>query len=72
MSPVIEADSIDRSIVFAASRYGKGDGDDYLNCPMNREEYEQFVAELVTAEPLSRRRGWLSAIFPRHPRPSFF
>ena len=38
IAPVIEADSIDRSIVFAASRYGKGDGDDYLNCPMDREE----------------------------------
>ena len=50
ISPVIEADSIDRSIVFPASRYGKGEGEDYLNCPMSREEYERFVAELLTGE----------------------
>ena len=40
-APIITADSIDREIVFAASRYGKGE-DDYLNCPMDREEYERF------------------------------
>ena len=40
IAPVIESDSIDREIVYAASRYGKGGGDDYLNCPMNREEYD--------------------------------
>jgi methylenetetrahydrofolate--tRNA-(uracil-5-)-methyltransferase len=50
IAPVIEADSIDRSVVFAASRYGKGDGADYLNCPMTREEYERFVAELLAGE----------------------
>ncbi len=50
ISPVIEADSIDRSIVFPASRYGKGEGEDYLNCPMSREEYERFVAELLNGE----------------------
>jgi methylenetetrahydrofolate--tRNA-(uracil-5-)-methyltransferase len=41
ISPIVETDSIDRSIAFAASRYDKGDGD-YLNCPMSREEYETF------------------------------
>jgi methylenetetrahydrofolate--tRNA-(uracil-5-)-methyltransferase len=50
IAPVIEADSIDRSVVFAASRYGKGEGDDYLNCPMTREEYEAFVAALLSGE----------------------
>jgi methylenetetrahydrofolate--tRNA-(uracil-5-)-methyltransferase len=50
ISPVIEADSIDRSIVFPASRYGKGGGEDYLNCPMNREEYERFIDDLLTGE----------------------
>lgn len=49
VSPTVEADTIDRSIAFAASRYGKG-GDDYLNCPMTKEEYEAFVHALVTAE----------------------
>jgi methylenetetrahydrofolate--tRNA-(uracil-5-)-methyltransferase len=50
IAPVIEADSIDRDIVFAASRYGKGGGSDYLNCPMTREEYEAFVAALLAGE----------------------
>ena len=50
IAPVIEADTIDRGIVFAASRYGKGGGDDYLNCPMTRDEYEAFVAALLAGE----------------------
>jgi methylenetetrahydrofolate--tRNA-(uracil-5-)-methyltransferase len=50
IAPVIDAESIDRSVVFAASRYGKGDGDDYLNCPMTQDEYEAFIAALVSAE----------------------
>jgi methylenetetrahydrofolate--tRNA-(uracil-5-)-methyltransferase len=50
IAPVVEADSIDRSLVFAASRYGKGGGEDYLNCPMTRDEYERFVAELLAGE----------------------
>src|SRR5262249_7176607 len=50
VSPTVEAASLDRSIVFAESRYGKGEGDDYLNCPFNKENYEAFVAELVAAE----------------------
>ncbi len=49
ISPVVLANSIDRSVVFAASRYGKG-GDDYLNCPMNGEEYDRFLAALLAAE----------------------
>lgn len=48
-APIVKAESIDRSVVFAMSRYGKG-GDDYLNCPMNREEYEAFCDALVHAE----------------------
>ena len=51
ISPIIEGESIDTSIAFRASRYGKGGGDDYLNCPMNKEEYEAFHAALLTAEP---------------------
>jgi methylenetetrahydrofolate--tRNA-(uracil-5-)-methyltransferase len=50
ISPVIEAESIDRTKVFAASRYGKGGLDDYLNCPMNRDEYAAFYAALRGAE----------------------
>jgi len=50
ISPVVLADSIDRSIAFAASRYDKGDGADYLNCPMNREEYDRFFDALRAGE----------------------
>jgi methylenetetrahydrofolate--tRNA-(uracil-5-)-methyltransferase len=50
IAPVVEADSLDRTVVFAASRYGKGGGEDYLNCPMTREEYERFVTELLAGE----------------------
>ncbi len=49
-APIVEAGSIDRSRVFAQSRYDKGDPDDYLNAPFTREAYERFVAELVAAE----------------------
>jgi methylenetetrahydrofolate--tRNA-(uracil-5-)-methyltransferase len=50
IAPVIEADSVDRSLVFAASRYGKGEGADYLNCPMTEPEYERFIDELIAGE----------------------
>jgi len=50
IAPEIEAVSIDRSIVFAASRYGKGDREDYLNCPMDAEEYERFIDALLAGE----------------------
>lgn len=54
ISPIVMADSIDFSKVFRASRYGKG-GDDYLNCPMNEEEYYRFVDELIRAEKVPLR-----------------
>jgi methylenetetrahydrofolate--tRNA-(uracil-5-)-methyltransferase len=49
VSPVVEAESIDETRTFRASRYGKG-GDDYLNCPMTLAEYEAFYAALTAAE----------------------
>ncbi len=49
-APIVTAESIDMNSAFCASRYGKGDGDDYINCPMNKEEYEVFHSELVGAE----------------------
>ena len=48
ISPIIEADTIDRTRVFGASRYGKG-GDDYLNCPLTAEEYDRFYEALLSA-----------------------
>lgn len=52
ISPIIDAETIDRDKVFAASRYGKSidGGDDYLNCPFTREEYDTFLDALLTAE----------------------
>jgi methylenetetrahydrofolate--tRNA-(uracil-5-)-methyltransferase len=55
IAPIVTADSLDMTKVFAASRYGKGDGDDYLNCPLNEAEYLAFVAELVAAEKVATR-----------------
>ena len=48
-APIVKADSIDMSKAFKASRYGKG-GDDYINCPMNKDEYLNFYHELIGAE----------------------
>lgn len=49
-APIVTFESIDMNNAFYASRYGKGDGDDYINCPMNKEEYELFYDELIKAE----------------------
>lgn len=48
-APIVTADSIDMSKAFKAARYGKGD-DDYINCPFNKAEYEQFHNEIINAE----------------------
>lgn len=52
LSPIVEADTIDMSIAFKANRYDRGDTDegDYINCPMNKEEYLAFVKALREAE----------------------
>ena len=49
-APIVKSDSVNMEYAFTASRYGKGGEDDYINCPMNKEEYEHFYSELVTAE----------------------
>lgn len=48
-APIVAYDSIDMSKAFRAARYGKG-GDDYINCPMNKEEYLRFYNEIINAE----------------------
>jgi len=55
ISPIVDADSVDTTVAFWASRYGKSAGgtDDYLNCPMDRPQYEAFVEELLKAEAVS-------------------
>ncbi len=54
IAPIIDAESIDYSKVYRMSRYGKG-GDDYLNCPMNKEEYDAFFDALITADSVTAR-----------------
>ena len=48
-APIVTFDSLDKNLVFFASRYGKGEAD-YINCPMNKEEYLRFYNELINAE----------------------
>jgi methylenetetrahydrofolate--tRNA-(uracil-5-)-methyltransferase len=47
-APIVALDSIDTSVMYRKSRYDKGDGDDYLNIPLDRETYAQFVEDLRT------------------------
>lgn len=49
-APIITAESVDMSRAFTASRYDKGGEDDYINCPMNKAEYEAFYEALINAE----------------------
>lgn len=49
-APIVTAESINMEKAFFASRYGRGDPEDYLNCPLSKEEYEIFYNELVNAE----------------------
>ena len=48
-APIVEFSSVDMTKAFFAARYGRGD-DDYINCPMNKQQYEDFIKELTTAE----------------------
>jgi methylenetetrahydrofolate--tRNA-(uracil-5-)-methyltransferase len=52
ISPIVDADSIDRSKTYRASRYGKA-ADDYVNCPMERDEYTAFYEALLAAESVA-------------------
>lgn len=49
-APIVTAESIDRDFSFCASRYDRGGEDDYINCPMDKEEYLRFYNALVNAE----------------------
>jgi methylenetetrahydrofolate--tRNA-(uracil-5-)-methyltransferase len=52
IAPIITAESIDLSVAFKASRYGKG-GDDYINCPLDGAQYDAFVAAVLAAEKMA-------------------
>lgn len=67
IAPIVAADSIDMSIAFKAARYGKG-GDDYINCPFDREQYETFYNALVEAKSVPLKRfedtNWFESCLP--------
>jgi methylenetetrahydrofolate--tRNA-(uracil-5-)-methyltransferase len=50
IAPIVSDESLDHDALYRLSRYGKGDGDDYLNAPLSREEYEGFIAALGAAD----------------------
>lgn len=66
-APIVVGESIDRTLLFRASRYGKG-GDAYLNIPLDRSQYEAFVAGLVAAEQVElrefERTMWFESCLP--------
>lgn len=55
IAPIVDADSIDFDRAFYASRYGKGDGDDYVNCPLDEAQYEAFVDAVLASEKVEAR-----------------
>jgi methylenetetrahydrofolate--tRNA-(uracil-5-)-methyltransferase len=67
IAPIVAADSIDMSIAFKAARYGKG-GDDYINCPMSRDEYLAFYDALIEARSVPLKRfeetRWFESCLP--------
>ena len=50
MAPIVHRESIDMNVAWMQSRYGKGDGADYVNCPLDEEQYRGFVAALLAGE----------------------
>ncbi len=62
-APIIDAADIDMDVCFPASRYDKGAGPDYLNCPMDRGHYEAFVDALLAAEKAHAKEFETSELF---------
>ena len=62
-APIVDADSIDRDVVFAQSRYGEPGAGDYLNCPLDRDEYDAFMEALLSAERVLARDFEQSDLF---------
>lgn len=57
IAPIVHRESIDMSIAWFQSRWDKGDGKDYINCPLDKEQYAAFVAALLAGEK-TEYRGW--------------
>ena len=68
-APIVSAESIDLDRAFMQSRYDRGEPDDYINCPMNKEEYEAFYEALINAEvapvhEFDKRKGVYEGCMP--------
>lgn len=67
IAPIVAADSIDMSIAYKGARYDKG-GDDYINCPMDKERYETFIGEILAAKSVPLKRfedtHWFESCLP--------
>ena len=67
IAPIVAADSIDMSIAYKGARYDKG-GDDYINCPMDKERYATFIGELLAAKSVPLKRfedtHWFESCLP--------
>ncbi len=67
IAPIVAADSINMDVAFKAARYGRG-GDDYINCPFTKEEYDLFFDELINAKSVPLKRfeetKWFEACLP--------
>lgn len=68
-APIVTAESIDLENAFMQSRYDRGEPDDYINCPMNKEEYEAFYEALISAESaptheFDKRKGVYEGCMP--------
>lgn len=68
-APIVTAESINLEKAFFQSRYDRGEPDDYINCPMNKEEYEAFYEALITAESadiheFDKRKGVYEGCMP--------
>ncbi|MEZ5428174.1 MAG: methylenetetrahydrofolate--tRNA-(uracil(54)-C(5))-methyltransferase (FADH(2)-oxidizing) TrmFO [Pyrinomonadaceae bacterium] len=67
IAPIVAADSIDMAVAYKAARYGRG-GDDYINCPFDREQYQTFYSELLEARSVPLKRfeetHWFEACLP--------
>jgi methylenetetrahydrofolate--tRNA-(uracil-5-)-methyltransferase len=62
-APIIDASTLDPDRCFPASRYGKGEGDDYVNCPLEKDDYERFVDALLSARRVELRDFETSDLF---------
>jgi methylenetetrahydrofolate--tRNA-(uracil-5-)-methyltransferase len=53
IAPIVSHESLEAGLLYALSRYGKGEGDDYLNAPLNHDEYEAFIDALIAGDQFS-------------------